>query len=193
MINKSVSRYDSPSSPPSMFRPLIVDLLQTAFLAFFRGARLVCLLLLRRCVFCTLIENKVTCVSGVIYPRLVTSAKQHRDLHRNSCSMPPTDSTNYRKSILNFLFILIDRTTMAFLTGQSWRVLKSWYTGETPEQGFWCCFADGLNQSLVSCAAQAKNKGEREAIEIEIVILSNNMMGLGSRLHLPFWGSAIVF
>ena len=28
-------------------------------------------------------------------------------------------------------------------------VLKSWYTGGDPEQGFWCCFADGLNQSLV--------------------------------------------
>ena len=23
-----------------------------------------------------------------------------------------------------------------FLTGQSWQVLKSWYTGENPEQGF---------------------------------------------------------
>ena len=28
-------------------------------------------------------------------------------------------------------------------------VLKSWYTGGSPEQGFWRCFADGLNQSLV--------------------------------------------
>ena len=37
---------------------------------------------------------------------------------------------------------------MAFLTGQSCRVLKSWYTGEGQEQGFWRCFADGLNQSL---------------------------------------------
>ena len=35
------------------------------------------------------------------------------------------------------------------------------------------------------------------SIEIEIVIVSNKRtvpsMGLGSRLHLPFWGSAIVF
>ena len=44
---------------------------------------------------------------------------------------------------------------MAFLLGQSWRVLKSWYTGGGPEQGFRCCFADGLNQSLVSSVAQA--------------------------------------
>ena len=28
-----------------------------------------------------------------------------------------------------FLFILIGKSTVAFLTGQSWRVLKSWYTG----------------------------------------------------------------
>ena len=35
------------------------------------------------------------------------------------------------------------------------------------------------------------------SIEIEIEIVSNNRavpyIGLGSRLHLPFWGSAIVF
>ena len=35
------------------------------------------------------------------------------------------------------------------------------------------------------------------SIEIEIVIVSSNRavpsMGLGSRLHLPFWESAIVF
>ena len=48
-------------------------------------------------------------------------------------------------------FILIGKSTMAFLTGQSWRVLKSWYTGGGPEQGPGRCFedADGHNQSLV--------------------------------------------
>ena len=35
-----------------------------------------------------------------------------------------------------------------FLTGQSWHVLKSWYTGGGLEQGFQHCFADGLNHSL---------------------------------------------
>ena len=35
-----------------------------------------------------------------------------------------------------FPFILIGKSTMAFLTGQSWRVLKSLYTGGGPEQGF---------------------------------------------------------
>ena len=44
---------------------------------------------------------------------------------------------------------------MAFLTGQSWRALKSWYSVGGPEQGFRRCFADGLNQSLVLSAAQA--------------------------------------
>ena len=33
-----------------------------------------------------------------------------------------------------FPFNLIGDSTMAFLTGQSWRVLKSWYTGGDPEQ-----------------------------------------------------------
>ena len=54
-----------------------------------------------------------------------------------------------------FPSILIDKSTMAFLTGQSWRVLKSWYTGGDPEQGFRHCFADGLNQRLISSSAQA--------------------------------------
>ena len=48
------------------------------------------------------------------------------------------------------LFNLIGKSTMALLTGQSWRVLKSWYTGGGPEQGFWHCFADQLNQKFIS-------------------------------------------
>ena len=39
-----------------------------------------------------------------------------------------------------------------FLTGQSWRVLKSGYTAGSPEQGFRRCFADGVNQRLISSA-----------------------------------------
>ena len=31
---------------------------------------------------------------------------------------------------------------LSFLTGRSWRILKSWYTGGGTEQGFWCCFGD---------------------------------------------------
>ena len=46
---------------------------------------------------------------------------------------------------LEFLFNLI---------GQSWRVLKSWYTDGGLEQGFRRCFADGLHQKLSSfCGA----------------------------------------
>ena len=54
-----------------------------------------------------------------------------------------------------FPFNLTGKSTMAFLTGQSWCILKSWYTGVGGggggrEQGFWHYFANGLNQSLVS-------------------------------------------
>ena len=34
-------------------------------------------------------------------------------------------------------------------------MLKSWYTAGVPEHGFRRCFADGLDQSLVSSVAQA--------------------------------------
>ena len=56
-------------------------------------------------------------------------------------------------SMFRVSFMLIGKLTMAFLTSQSWWVLKSWYTVGGPEQGFWCCFTDGLNQSLVVCCA----------------------------------------
>ena len=54
-----------------------------------------------------------------------------------------------------FPFILISKSTMSLLTGQSWRMIKSWYTVGGPEQGFLCCFTDRLNYSLVSSVAQA--------------------------------------
>ena len=59
---------------------------------------------------------------------------------------------------LEFPFILIGKSSMAFLTGQSWRVLESSYTGGGPQQGFRRCFTDGLHQNLVkSVALQALN------------------------------------
>ena len=57
-----------------------------------------------------------------------------------------------------FPFNVIGKLTMAFSTGQSRRVLKSLYTGGDPEQRFWRCFTDGLNQnSLVPSVAQARD------------------------------------
>jgi len=53
-----------------------------------------------------------------------------------------------------FPFNLIGKSTMAYLTGQSRLVLKSWHTGGDPEQGFRRCYSDGLNQRLSSvCGA----------------------------------------
>ena len=40
------------------------------------------------------------------------------------------------------------KSIMAFLTGQSWCIIKSWYTGEGPEQGYRCCFTNRLNQKF---------------------------------------------
>ena len=38
-----------------------------------------------------------------------------------------------------------------FLIGQSWRVLKSWYTGGGPEGRFRRCFVDGLKFRRGTC------------------------------------------
>ena len=63
----------------------------------------------------------VTSVADVIKPRLVTFTKQHRD----PGSGPPTDATNNPEVLFEFHFNLIGKSTMAFLTRQSWRVLES--------------------------------------------------------------------
>ena len=56
---------------------------------------------------------------------------------------------------------LIGKSTMAFSTGQSWRVCKSWYTAGSQEEGFRRSLADGLNQSVVSSVAQARSLVEQ--------------------------------
>ena len=43
----------------------------------------------------------------------------------------------------DFLFNLIGKLTMVFFkNGESWRLIKSWYTGGGEDQGFRCCFAE---------------------------------------------------
>ena len=42
-----------------------------------------------------------------------------------------------------------------------WSTLKSWYTDGRKEEGFRCCLADGLNQSVVSSVAQARSLVEQ--------------------------------
>ena len=49
-----------------------------------------------------------------------------------------------------FRFNLISQFTMAFLMGQSRRVLKSWHTAAGQGQGFRSRFADGVNQKFIS-------------------------------------------
>ena len=48
----------------------------------------------------------------------------------------PSGLDELTEVLFEFPFILIGKSTMTFLTGQSWRVLKSWYTSGGPEQGF---------------------------------------------------------
>ena len=67
----------------------------------------------------------------------------------------PNEVNELLQERFEFPFILKGKSTMAFLTGQTWCVLKYWFTSGSLEQGFRRCFADRLNQSLVSCATQA--------------------------------------
>ena len=56
----------------------------------------------------------------------------------------PNGLNKLPKVHFKFCFIFIGKLKMAFLTGQSWRLLKSWYSAGGPEQGFRCCFTEGL-------------------------------------------------
>ena len=67
------------------------------------------------------------------------------------------DSRNCWKCVSKFPFILIGKWTMSFLTGQSWLVLKSWYTCEGQNKEFGAASqTDFNNQSSVLSVAQAK-------------------------------------
>ena len=71
-----------------------------------------------------------------------------------SLLLAPSGLSELPKVRFEFLFNLIGKLTMAHLTGQSWRVIKSYYTGVGPEEGYRHCCADGLLRSLVpSCGA----------------------------------------
>ena len=46
------------------------------------------------------------------------------------------------ETIFEFPFNMIGNSTKDFLTGQSRNILKSWFTGRDPEQGFRLCFEE---------------------------------------------------
>ena len=78
---------------------------------------------------------------------LIAGPKSYRD-SRETGSWAPNELNDLPEAPFEeFPFILIGKWTMTFLTGQSWHVLKSWYTGEGLERGFRRCFAEGLSQS----------------------------------------------
>ena len=52
-----------------------------------------------------------------------------------------------------FPFNLVGKSTMAFLTDQSWHVRKSWYTFGSLEQGVQCCFVMNLTRVYKKCTA----------------------------------------
>ena len=86
---------------------------------------------------------KISPLACVIQPRLVTSAKHAAP---TSLFWEPNRLNESPEMRFEFLCILLGKSTMAFLTDQAWRVLKSWYTGGDPEQGFRFCLEHGLTR-----------------------------------------------
>ena len=67
-------------------------------------------------------SHVVACIVDIIQPQLVTSVKQRR----KSLFWASNGLNELPKKHFEFPFNLFDKSTMAFLTGQSWRNLKSW-------------------------------------------------------------------
>ena len=109
----------------------------------------------RQVMFLRNSNNKRTVKSILLVKKLLGLVEMTKQC-RYPSSGHPTDSTNYilhHKMRFEFPINLIGKLTAACLTGQSWCLLKSWYTGGSSEQGFWC-FADELDQKLSSiCGA----------------------------------------
>ena len=61
---------------------------------------------------------------------------------------------------------------MAFLSGQSWHLLNSWYTDGGPEHRFRLCLADFTNRSFIACATQARR---RLAVECHTQLTAANI------------------
>ena len=93
--------------------------------------------------------------TGLRHRRILTSVDNVREAAPWSLFCATKGLKELVEVVSNFLSSLSSNRQCLFLTGQSWRILKSWYTGVGPEQGFGCCFADGLNYSFVSSVAQA--------------------------------------
>ena len=72
-----------------------------------------------------------------------------------------------------FSFNLIGKLTVAFSTGQSWCVLKSWYTGGCQEQEFQCC--------LVVSVVQVRLVGTQSSLALVTYLTCPSSMNLKKR------------
>ena len=109
---------------------------------------------------------------------LVLSAKQRRDLWSGPQRTQRITGSAFRISLQSD-WLLLQRP---FLTGQSWRVLKSGYT----EQGSLRSFADGTNQSLVS---SARRLGIARVVILSLLVVilyPDNGVTLTSKLRFFF-------
>ena len=71
--------------------------------------------------------------------RILTQQARSGKQSHGPWSRPSTGSKNYQKCVSKLLSTWLANRTVALLTGQSWRLLKSCYTRWDPEQlGFWC-------------------------------------------------------
>ena len=95
-------------------------------------------------------------LNGILHRRRnLTPVSNVCEVAPKSLFCAPNGLNDLPEVCFEFPFILIGKWTMAFLTDQSWHVLKSRYTVGDLEQGFRRRFADGLNQNLASSVVRA--------------------------------------
>ena len=121
-------------------------------------------------------SSKDVCAGG-LYNNILRHRRNLTSVS-NVCEAAPISlfwAPNGLNELPEFPFNLIGKSTMAFLTGQSWRVLKSWYTCGGLEQGFRCCFADGLKQSLTLSVVQASIRTDFKVRTKESMVIVTNV------------------
>ena len=88
--------------------------------------------------------------------RNLTSVSNVCEVAPISCSVPPTDSTNYRKCVSNFLLSWLANRQWLFNRPIMARTQILVGVGAQNKDFGTQCFANGLNQSLVSFVVQAR-------------------------------------
>ena len=96
--------------------------------------------------FKTCLTFQFFCGFADVIARNLTTASNGCEAAPRSFFWAPNRFNELTERRFEFPFILIGKSSTAFLTGQSWRVLGTHV--RAPKQGYWCCFCRRSNVDI---------------------------------------------